>query len=555
MRKGHRMNGEFLEVLKARNLKECLNNFLSSVLKATGADGGSILVVTEERVKARQGKVPPEVASIIEGWESKVEEKLKGGALVIHGKEPIPIAEVALPSGSGRLYNLPVFSEDRVIGALSLVGGPGYKLAPEARKALLSLLRGLNAVLPLYFKLEAALKRKEFLEFFFQIGQYLTSTVDLNKLLLDITEIASLVLDAMAACLLLIKEGTDEMVLEVVYGGGSEALHMVKGRIGEGLVGWVAQSGEPVIVNDVQSDPRFNPKVDARTGILARSIICVPLQVKGKTIGVLEAINKRSNDGFDEDDLKILRTIAAHAAVAIENAKLQLSLKEERDRLLRIQEDMRREFARNLHDSTLQYLSAISMGLEHLSRLLEVKPEAVKAEIDALSKMTRQAIKEARLLLFELRPLILESQGLIPALRTYVEQLNSTGNFLAHLEVEGLDKPLRREVERNIFSIIQEAVNNVEKHAKAKNVWIKLGVEGDYLTVSVADDGVGFDVKEVLSKYKEKMSLGLLNMQERARAIGAQLSIRSTTKGLGRGTIVSLRIPVSAAFASGEEKE
>jgi signal transduction histidine kinase len=98
-------------------------------------------------------------------------------------------------------------------------------------------------------------------------------------------------------------------------------------------------------------------------------------------------------------------------------------------------------------------------------------------------------------------------------------------------------------------------VNNVEKHAKAKNVWIKLGVEGDYLTVSVADDGVGFDVKEVLSKYKEKMSLGLLNMQERARAIGAQLSIRSTTKGLGRGTIVSLRIPVSAAFASGEEKE
>ena len=547
------MNGVFLEVLKARNLKECINNFLSSALKATGAEGGSIIVATGEKVKARQGKIPPEAASVIESWESKIEEKLKGGALVIQGKEPIPIAEVALPSG--RLYNLPILSEDKIIGALSLVGGPGYKLAPEARKALLSLLHGLNAVLPLYFKFEAALRRKEFLEFFFQIGQHLISMVDLNQLLLDITEIASLVLDAMAACLLLIKEGTDEMVLEVVYGGGSEALHMVKGRIGEGLVGWVAQSGEPVIVNDVQKDSRFNPKVDARTGILARSIICVPLQVKGKTIGVLEAINKRSNEGFDEEDLKILMTIAAHAAVAIENAKLQLSLKEERDRLLRIQEEMRRQFARNLHDNTLQYLSAISMGLEHLSRLLEVKPEAVKAEIDALSKMTRQAIREARLLLFELRPLILESQGLVAALRTYVEQLNSTGNFLTHLEVEGVDKPLKRDVERNIFSIIQEAVNNVEKHAKAKNVWIKLGVEGDYLTVSVADDGVGFNVKEVLSKYKEKMSLGLLNMQERARAIGAQLSIRSTTKGLGRGTVISLRVPVSVAFASGEEQQ
>ncbi len=549
------MKGEFSAVLKANNLKECLNNFLSLALEATGAEGSSILVVSEEKLKVRQGKVPPEVASIIENWENKVEEKLKGGALVIHGKEPIPIAEVPLPSDSGRLYNLPVFSDDKVVGTLSLIGGPGYKLTPEARKTLLSLLRGLNAVLPLYFKLEAALKRKEFLEFFFQIGQHLTSIVDLNQLLLDITEIASLVLDAMAACLLLIKEGTDELVLEVVYGGGAEALHRVKGRLGEGIVGWVAQKGEPVIVNDVQRDPRFNPKVDARTGILAHSVICVPLQVKGKTIGVLEAINKRSNNGFDDDDLKILMTIAAHAAVAIENAKLQLSLKEERDKLLRIQEDMRRQFARNLHDSTLQYLSAISMGLEHLSRLLEVKPEAVKAEIDALSKMTRQAIREARLLLFELRPLILESQGLVPALKSYVEQLNSAGNFLAHLEVEGVDKPLKRAVERNIFSIIQEAVNNVEKHAKAKNVWIKLRVEGDYLTVSVADDGVGFDVKEVLSKYKQRMNLGLINMQERARAIGAQLSIRSSTKGLSTGTVVSIRLPVSAAFASGEEKE
>ncbi|MCS7286859.1 MAG: GAF domain-containing sensor histidine kinase [Anaerolineae bacterium] len=548
------MQERFLEVFKARNLKECLERFLPIAVEATGAEGGSILVVSGERLAVKWGKIPPEALSILESWEKRIAERLREGAWSFSWKESLPIAEMALPNNAGRLYNLPIISGTQVAGALSLTGGYNYKLSPEAKRNLSSLLLPFSLVLPLYLKLDSALRRVEHLELFFQMSQHLVSTFDLNKLLLDTMEITSFVLDVMAASLLLIKEGTDELVLEVVYGQGGEAVRRVKGKIGEGLVGWVAQNGKPIIVNNVQSDPRFNPKVDARTGILAHSIICVPLQIKGKTIGVLEAINKRSDNGFDEEDLKILSTIAAHAAIAIENAKLHLSLKEERDKLLRVQEEIRQSLARNLHDSTLQYLSAISMGLEHLSRLLEVKPEAVKAEIDALTKMTKQAIKEARLLLFELRPLVLESQGLIPALRAYVEQLNSTEHFFTHLEVEGVNRPLKRSVERNIFSIVQEAINNVEKHAKAKNVWIKVTADGDYLSVSVVDDGVGFNVKEVLSRYEERGSLGLLNMQERAKAIGAQLSIRSNPQGPGRGTIVSLRIPLSLAVESGEEK-
>lgn len=514
-----------------------------------------MLVISAEKVAVRWGKISLEALGILDGWEKKIVEKLRGGTWSFSWKEAIPIAEVTLPQSAGRLYNLPIISGNQVIGALSLTGDSGYKLSSEARRDLTTLLQFLSLLLPLYLKLDVALRRVEHLEFFFQMSQHLVSTYDLNKLLLDTMEITSFVLDAMAASLLLVKEGTDELVLEVLYGQGGEAVRRVKGKIGEGLVGWVAQNGKPLIVNNVQEDPRFNPQVDARTGILAHSIICVPLQIKGRTIGVLEAINKRSGNGFDEEDLKLLSTIAAHAAIAIENARLHLSLKEERDKLLKAQEEIRRELARNLHDGTLQYLSAISMGLEHLNRLLEVKPEAVKAEIEALSRMTKQAIKEARLLLFELRPLVLESQGLIPALRNYVEQLNSTEKFLTHLEVEGEYRPLKRSVERNIFSIIQEAVNNVEKHAKAKNVWVKIVADKDFLTISIADDGIGFNVKEVLSRYAEKGSLGLLNMQERAKAIGAQLSIKSNPHGPSRGTIVSLRIPLSQAVESGQEEK
>ncbi len=549
------MKEQFLEILKARSLKECLERFLPLAVETVGAEGGSVLVMSGEKVTARWGKIPPEASAIIENWEKRIAERLREGTWGFSWKEPLPIAEMVLPQNIGRLYNLPIVSGGQVAGALSLTGGPDYKLSQEAKQNFLALLRLFSLVLPLYVRLDVALRRVEHLEFLFQMSQHLVSTYDLNKLLLDIMEITSFVLDSMATSLVLIREGTDELVLEVLYGQGSEAVRRVKGRIGEGLVGWVAQNGKPLIVNNVQNDPRFNPQVDARTGILANSIICVPLQIKGKTIGVLEAINKRSGNGFDQEDLKLLSTIAAHAAIAIENAKLHLSLKEERDRLLRVQEEVRQQIARNLHDSTLQYLSAISMGLEHLGRLLELRPEAVRAEIDALSKMTKQAIKEARLLLFELRPLILESKGLIPALRNYVEQLNSTGKFLTRLEVEGLNRPLKKIVERNIFSIVQEAINNVEKHAKAKNVWIRVAVDGDFLSVSVADDGVGFNVKDVLSRYSERGSMGLYNMQERAKAIGAQLSIRSNPQGPSRGTIISLRIPLSLAVESGEEKE
>ncbi|HDN79136.1 MAG: hypothetical protein DRI61_03500 [Chloroflexi bacterium] len=536
------------ESLKATNLKDFLEHSLATIGEVMNARGCSVLVVFNRPLSVKWGKIAPRALSQIEAWEARIRDQLRQGVWTAHWVDSPPVNELTLPETDVKILNMPLAAQRKVIGSLSLIVDSDFTLSPQDAQTLTSLTKWVAEAAALYRRLEIAYDRLRHLELFFQIGQHMVSTFDLNELLMDTMEVANLILDAMAASLMLIKEETQELVMEMVYGEEGETVRMVKSKLGEGIVGWVAEHGKPLLINDVQKDPRFNPKVDARTGVLTKSIVCVPLQIKGKTIGVLEVINKRSGDGFDEEDLKLLSTIAAQAAIAIENAKLYQSLKEEKDRLIQVQEEVRRELARNLHDSTVQFLSAISMGLDHLERLLEIKPEAVKAELEALRRMTKQAIKETRLLLFELRPLILESQGLIPALKSYVEQLNNTEAFQVKLEAEEFKGPFKRTVERTLFSIIQEAITNVKKHAQAKNVWIKIFSEDNSVVVQITDDGTGFDLKEVMEKYEERGSLGLVNMQERAKLIGAQLSIDSRTTGPNHGTTVTVRIPEAQAF-------
>ena len=292
-------------------------------------------------------------------------------------------------------------------------------------------------------------------------------------------------------------------------------------------------------------DPRFSREVDTRTGFLTQSVLCVPLQIKGKTIGVLEVLNKFSGDGFDEEDLQVALTMAAQAAIAIENARLYQSLREERDRIIEAQEEVRKELARNLHDGTVQLLAAIAMGLDHVERLLKIKPDAVYAELDALRKLTRQAMRDARLLLFEIRPVILESRGLVSALQAYVDQLRGSENFLVHLETDDFQDDLDSRAAGTIFSIVQEAVNNVKKHARARNVWIRLCVsDEEELVVTVEDDGLGFSVAQVESEYDQRGSFGLLNMKERAELIDGRLEIESSEAIPNQGTTVTLHVPL-----------
>ena len=169
------------------------------------------------------------------------------------------------------------------------------------------------------------------LELLLEVGRLLSSKLEIGELLTSVLELSTRVVDAESASLLLLDEKTQELYFDVALGLGPEAAK-VRLKLGQGIAGSVAKSRQPEIINAVRQDPRWSPAMDAQSGFVTRSILAVPMMIKGHLVGVLEAINKRGGD-FSEADRLAFEAFASQAAVAIENARLFSSLKEERFKL------------------------------------------------------------------------------------------------------------------------------------------------------------------------------------------------------------------------------
>ena len=244
-----------------------------------------------------------------------------------------------------------------------------------------------------------------------------------------------------------------------------------------------------------------------------------------------------------------MTSIAAQAAIALENARLYQILRTERDKIIKAQEDVRKELSRNLHDGTVQRLAAISMNLEYIQKLMEIDMKAAIQEISSVRELVLVAVQEARLVLFELRPLILETQGLIPALKQYVTQLTETENVTIESEFPEEELNIDKKVSGTIFSIVQEAVNNAKRHARGTIIKITVSTKADQLFVHIKDNGDGFDVAKTEEGYVKRRSLGLLNMKERAELIEGILAINSRTEGPMHGTTITLSVPLKPGTA------
>jgi signal transduction histidine kinase len=309
----------------------------------------------------------------------------------------------------------------------------------------------------------------------------------------------------------------------------------------QGVAGWVVANQEPLIVPDVLQDDRHFAEIPDGVQFPVQSLVCAPLAAKGKIIGAIQVLNKTQGHRFDDDDLDILTSFAAQSAVAIENARLYQDLKRERDRIVAVEEDVRRRLARDLHDGPAQLLTAITLNIDFIEMLAQRQPDKVVAELDCLRPTVQKALRQVRTLLFDLRPVILETQGLVPALQSYVERQREMDEVAYHLEVHGFQQRLAPPAEQAIFAIVQEAAGNVRKHARARNVWIGVAGQPRRLVVTVRDDGQGFAVDQVAAGYDRRGSLGMLNMQERAEGIGGKLAIRSRP---GAGTTIVLTVPL-----------
>src|SRR5919202_1561161 len=274
----------------------------------------------------------------------------------------------------------------------------------------------------------------------------------------------------------------------------------------------------------------MRPSLDVIT-----SLMWVPLIVRDRPIGLLSLTSPRF-DAFSPRDATLALAIARQAAVAIENARLherarQAAGLEERQRL-----------AREMHDSVTQSLYGISLYAEAAGRALaDGESESAAANMREIGETTREALAETRLLLFELRPPLLEEQGLAAALRTRLQAVESRAGLEVEFECHGQGR-LALDQEQELFRLAQEALNNVLKHAHARRVQVCLELAADRAVLEVADDGAGFE-----PALGGGGGFGLPGMRERAERLGGTLQIESAP---GAGTRVRVEVPRRARASS-----
>jgi signal transduction histidine kinase len=295
-----------------------------------------------------------------------------------------------------------------------------------------------------------------------------------------------------------------------------------------GLLGAMLESERPYRTADVRADPRFKGWWPSEHPEM-RSFLGVPIVSRSGVIGAFYLTEKDGSAEFGDEDLQLIEMLAAHAAIAIENARLfersrELSILEERNRL-----------ARDLHDSVTQKLFGVVLTAEAAAMLVGRDADEARAQLQRLQELAADAMEELRAVIFELQPPALESEGLATALRKHVDVLRRVYRREIGLELAGAPR-LPPRADGEVFRIAQEALQNALRHAGAERIDVRLDARDARLALTVADDGIGFDPAAPALRSRR---LGLTSMEERARAVGGVLAIESEPGG---GTVVRLEV-------------
>ncbi|MBP1466430.1 GAF domain-containing sensor histidine kinase [Candidatus Chloroploca sp. M-50] len=521
-----------------QGVSELLASSLERLIAFWPAQAGALLYANPygDLLKLEHGPLNDEARTLID-------QARHGFGRREEGSEPI-VGSYSLDDGHD-LIELPLRSGGQGVGLLHLVVDQQSALDSATggssldEELLVLLVRAIGGEADKIAMLRRAERDLRELNLLYEIGQSLAVNLDLNSLLNDIKLRAPKVVGAERCSIFMLDEERNELVLDLP--GEAKQYRMPADK---GIVGWVTTHGVGQVVNDVEQDTRWYDAIGREAEFITRSILCVPMRLKDRTIGAMQLLNTIDGRPFTDQDMQLLTTLAAQAAIAIENARLYQSLKQEHERILTKEADVRHAIARDLHDGPTQSIAAIAMNIEFIKKLFKAMPERLPDELDTLAELVNKTTHDIRTLLFELRPLGLETQGLVKTLEQYVERWRDPSGAETRLRLEAPSNMPRLPAEREAaaFIIIQEATTNARKHAHSDIITIYLYMEEDTFVASVRDRGRGFNVASVENSYNIRGSLGLLNMKERARLIGADLRIRSE---LTRGTTVELRIPLS----------
>jgi signal transduction histidine kinase len=343
------------------------------------------------------------------------------------------------------------------------------------------------------------------------------------------------VMEADAAWIYLLAEKESRLRLRAQRGLSAAFANMAgELEVGEGLNGEVARTGQMLLIEDLRTDQRPGSQAAAGEGL--HSLAVVPLRAKDAIVGVLGAAtcNDRS---LSSAELDLLSSIGSQVGIAVENARLyqrsrQAAILEERNRL-----------AREIHDALAQGLTGIIVQLEAMERLAQRRPEQALASLQRAKDLARRSLQEARRSVWGLRPRTLEEMTLAEALQARVEALRADGHLRVSLGISGSRRTLSPDVELNLFRIAQEALINVQRHARADIAHVQLDYGRAHVRLVVEDDGVGLQDLADSSPgdgNDGRHGFGLTGMRERAVLLGGRLMV---TGQPGHGTRIEVIVP------------
>ena len=428
---------------------------------------------------------------------------------------------------------VPLVVKERVIGMLTLDHSePDYYSSRQAELAMAFASQAAVAIENARLYAQAEQRMRE-LEVLYRAEEKLNYAEEelyrhllLDQVLQTLVDVAVDILQADKSSLMVWDAQKERLVVRAAHGFSPETMAQMSFALGEGIVGRVAASGEPMVVEDTRTDPCVARRITEPEGI--RSFMHVPIKIGEQVFGVFNVSYIRPR-AFNADDRRLFLALAQRAALAIENARLyeqaqQAAILEERRRL-----------ARELHDAVTQTLFSASLIAEVLPRLWERDPNEGRKRLEELRQLTRGALAEMRTLLLELRPATLTEMDLGELMQQLAEAITGRARVPITVTVEGRC-PLPPDVQVALYRIAQEALNNVAKHAGASQATVSLRCSppskgaGVRVELCISDDGRGFDLESVPPE-----SLGLDIMRERAEAVGAALTVKSE---IGRGTEV-----------------
>jgi signal transduction histidine kinase len=311
----------------------------------------------------------------------------------------------------------------------------------------------------------------------------------------------------------------------------------------------VAQTGMPVVLSDISEDPNV-----VSMGI--RRFISIPLKA---TDGVVGIMNIASKDEGGVDDIPLLTSVGSYLGTTVEQVKLNKRLMKIGERYrallqhtLTAQEEERKRIACELHDETSQAFTSLTLNLQALIQLAEMKGIRDTELIGGLRVMHSWAVRagnEVVKLMKELRPALLDELGLAAAIFRYAKDTLQTQGINVSMELRCTNHRFPPEIEVTLFRIAQGAIGNILEHSGAKNVLIEIEGDATWCTLYINDDGKGFNVGKITQVEPSGRGAGLFNMEERAKLVGGVCHV---TSQIGKGTTVVVRIPLEGGVADEE---